>query len=329
MLSLATKIKQRLRWQAIDLKHKLGLNSNFDTTQPGVRILIYHGLDISGQTDINSRFISVAEFEKHLNWLKNCCEVVSLEDYFKGVRHPDKLTVAITFDDGYKNNFTLALPLLEKYQLPATFFVTTSSLEGLNMLWPDLLDMAGFFLNAELVYKDEKFKYSRHKGYISITNGSDLKSHLMDADLISIRTFIKDHHFLLKEIQTDECKLYWELMNEDELKAASKSPFITLGSHSVVHSSMTKISSAEAREELVNSRATLIEIIGLPVTSFAFPFGDYTPELVEMAVSAGYEQVACVDYRFDSHSNLHERFGINPHISFPVQVAEIKRGSYL
>lgn len=329
MLNLATKIKQRLRWQAIDLKHKLGLNNNFDTTQPGGRILIYHGIDLSGQTEINSRFISVAEFEKHLNWLKNSCEVVSLEDYFKGVRHPDKLTVAITFDDGYKNNFTLALPLLQQYQLPATFFVTTSPLEGLNILWPDLLDMAGFYLNVELVYKDEKFKYSRHKGYISITNGSNLKSLLMKADLNSIRTFIRNHHFLLKEIQSEDCKLYWELMNEDELNAASKSPYITLGSHSVVHSSMTKITSAEAREELVNSRAKLMGISGLPVTSFAFPFGDYTPELVEMAISVGYEQVACVDYRFDSQSNLYDRFGINPHISFPVQVAEIKRGSYL
>lgn len=329
MLNLASKIKQRLRLQAIDLRHKLGLNRNFDTTQPGGRILIYHGIDLSGQTEINSRFISVAKFEKHLNWLKNSCEVVSLEDYFKGVRHPDKLTVAITFDDGYKNNFTLALPLLEKYQLPATFFVTTSTLEGLNILWPDLLDMAGFFLNAELIYKNEKFKYFRDKGYSSITNGSNLKSLLMKADLISIRAFINDHLFLLKEIQTDECKLYWELMNEEELLAASKSPFITLGSHSVVHSSMTKIASAEAREELVNSRAKLIELTGLPVTSFAFPFGDYTPELVEMADSVGYEHIVCVDYRFDSQRNLSDRFGINPHISFPVQVAEIKRGSYL
>ena len=329
MLSLATKIKQRLRWKAIDLRNRLGFDNNFNITQPGGRILIYHGIDLSGQTDINSRFISIAEFEKHLNWLKNFCEVVSLEDYFKGVRHPDKLTVAITFDDGYKNNFTLALPLLEKYQLPATFFVTTSAMEGLNILWPDLLDMAGFFLNAELVFKDEKFKYSRHKGYISITNGSNLKSHLMKADLISIRAFINDHLFLLKEIQTDECKLYWELMNEEEILAASISPFITLGSHSVVHSSMTKLTSAEAKEELVNSRARLMEITGLPVTSFAFPFGNYTPELVEMAVSVGYEQVTCVDYRFGNQQHLGDRFGINPHISFPVQVAEIKRGSYL
>ena len=329
MLNLAAKIKQRLRWKAIDFKHKLGFDKNFYSTQPGGRLIIYHGIDLSGRTDFNSRFISVEEFEKQLIWFKEYCEVVSLEDYYKGIRHPNKLTVAISFDDGYKNNFTLALPLLEKYQIPATFFVTTSPLEGLNILWPDLLDMAGFFLNAELIYKDDKFIYSKHKGYISITNGSNLKSYLMNADLNSIRTFIKDHLFLLKEIQTNECKLYWELMNEEELRAASKSPYITLGSHSVVHSSMTKISSAEAREELINSRSRLSEITNLPVTFFAFPFGDYTPELVQMAVSVGYEQVACVDYRFGSQKNLIDRFGINPHISFPVQVAEIKRGSYL
>jgi peptidoglycan/xylan/chitin deacetylase (PgdA/CDA1 family) len=73
-----------------------------------------------------------AVFEQHLAWLTEHCRVTSLNDIMTGPA-PDiddrKPRVAITFDDGYEDNHSYALPLLLKWHAPATFFVTTGFVE--------------------------------------------------------------------------------------------------------------------------------------------------------------------------------------------------------
>ena len=66
--------------------------------------------------------ISPQRFERQLRWLSRWRRVVPLEDTLRS--SPHKSVVAITFDDGYQDNLTVALPLLERFQLPMTLFVT-------------------------------------------------------------------------------------------------------------------------------------------------------------------------------------------------------------
>jgi peptidoglycan/xylan/chitin deacetylase (PgdA/CDA1 family) len=71
-------------------------------------------------------------FGQHLAWLKNHCEIVCFEDVLRraaGVRRDDRPIVAITFDDGYADNYEFAFPLLQKYGLSATFFLTAGLIE--------------------------------------------------------------------------------------------------------------------------------------------------------------------------------------------------------
>jgi peptidoglycan/xylan/chitin deacetylase (PgdA/CDA1 family) len=70
-------------------------------------------------------------FERHLEWLKEHCSVVSLTDLLahNDVNHTGKPTAAITFDDGYGDNHSYALPLLVKYGVTATFFITAGFIE--------------------------------------------------------------------------------------------------------------------------------------------------------------------------------------------------------
>ena len=84
---------------------------------------MYHGVR-TGQLRINGRHITAKHFEKQLQYFKRKFSVVPLDQLcemkFAGVV-PEKHAIALTFDDGFVNNLTVALPLLEKYGLPATF----------------------------------------------------------------------------------------------------------------------------------------------------------------------------------------------------------------
>ncbi len=95
-----------------------------------LKILLYHSVNKGGKGDMNVRAF---EFEKQLDFLEKRYPVIPLEE---AVRHLDKTqlpkrpSVAITFDDGYENNYHVAYPLLCKKKLPATIFLLTDGKEN-------------------------------------------------------------------------------------------------------------------------------------------------------------------------------------------------------
>uniref|UniRef100_UPI00232FEA3E polysaccharide deacetylase family protein n=1 Tax=Acinetobacter baumannii TaxID=470 RepID=UPI00232FEA3E len=97
-------------------------------------ILMYHGISKDSYNIFNTRHSGVNDFESHLKILKNNFHVISLSDFFESKFIKGKKNIAITFDDGYLNNFTNAIPLLQKYNLPATIFVTGINNTAQNIL---------------------------------------------------------------------------------------------------------------------------------------------------------------------------------------------------
>lgn len=98
--------------------------------RPGVRILMYHR--VARRNDFDQLVVSPENFQKQMTILAAGYNVLSLSDAVALLASEQKIprrTVVITFDDGYLDNFTEALPILEKYSLPATIFVTSDFCE--------------------------------------------------------------------------------------------------------------------------------------------------------------------------------------------------------
>jgi len=101
-----------------NLLYEAGIKKHACNTNKKI-ILCYHGIDLVGNTKLNSKFISKKYFEKQLVYFKENFNIVSLKKFFE-IKNKEvkEFTIAITFDDGYKNNFKYVLPLIEKHKIP-------------------------------------------------------------------------------------------------------------------------------------------------------------------------------------------------------------------
>src|SRR5262245_39304654 len=107
-------------------------------------ILTYHGVVRSASDVYLHRIcIDAGIFEQQMEWLRRNYSVLSLSSLLDGLEGKSSLppfSVAITFDDGFKNNYSVAFPILKKYGLPATIFLATSYIGEHGKLWTDYVD---------------------------------------------------------------------------------------------------------------------------------------------------------------------------------------------
>ncbi len=122
------KLSHHLYFLLLGIKTNL-INRYNKLTRKTCPILLYHRID-NVKNDPLCLAVSPQHFEKHLRFLKENYNILPLYELSKKLLNNTIKgnEVAITFDDGYKDNFINALPLLEKYEVPATIFITTNFL---------------------------------------------------------------------------------------------------------------------------------------------------------------------------------------------------------
>lgn len=101
-------------------------------------VYMFHSI---GNRDVGCHHHTPEVFEAFLKWLVRRARVVPLADLSERVRHgrSRSAVAALTFDDGFLDNFTVAYPLLRKYDCPATFFIPTGCMDRPDMMAPDML----------------------------------------------------------------------------------------------------------------------------------------------------------------------------------------------
>jgi peptidoglycan/xylan/chitin deacetylase (PgdA/CDA1 family) len=312
------KLRRETRYGLRDFKHRLGFYNDFYRHARGSRILIYHGICKKDHTRFNPIFLKKDTFESHLKFYKKHFNVVSLDQYFAQNFDKNKFNVCITFDDGFANNYKYVLPLLEKYQVPAAFFITAIRDAGYDILWNDFLGIVSKYGPNKIVYKNEGYYKGKHDKYISSDTGISLAEKLRSGGSEE-KTEMMELLYELSPFRNNEAeKEYWLQLTAEQIKQLSYSPFVTIGAHGYFHNDLSRISVSDAEAELKLSKQYLEKITSKPVTSFAFPYGSYTPEVVDAAKKAGYSQLLAMDFKFledNEDITMRERFTVNPFIS--------------
>jgi peptidoglycan/xylan/chitin deacetylase (PgdA/CDA1 family) len=335
-LTISQKIRAKLLREAKylrnDVQHFLGFDEHFYKKARGSRILIYHGICLHDHTRFNPIFLTLKTFEQHLQLYKKYFNVISLDDHYKGNLSKDKFNVCITFDDGYANNHKYVLPLLEKYQVPATFFITAIREAGYDILWNDFMNMLGKYGPAKLEYNNKEFYKGKYNKYISKPDGINLTGMLRNGGFNIKAELIKAMYPIIPYRDKYPGDIdYWLQMTPEQIRELSASKYVSIGAHGHYHNDLAQISLNDAANEMALSKHYLENIIDKPVNSFAFPYGTYTRDIVKAAKNIGYDQLLPMDFRFsDDYEDeaMKERFIVNPFISPINQMRAIITHSY-
>ena len=290
-------------------------------------IVVYHGIDRRGLTRFNKRFTSIRCFKRHLKFFKKNFNVLPLADFWQA-RHEknDRLPMAITFDDGYQNNFIYALPLLEQMKTPATFYVTAIRETDESILWVDFLDIARQLCNGPIEINDQSFSKNSAGRFERQDDGALLVEIAKRSNFAFKKSMMQAFRKLVSFENNQQFFPYWQVMTDDEIKQTARSEYVGIGSHAHYHNNLGLIDGGSATEELRTSKQYLEGLTQKPVASIAYPDGSYTRELVDAADTIGYRQQLAVQYLFDEDKNddrIMDRFGISTNTSCYNQLVDV------
>lgn len=211
----------------------------------------------------------VSRLDWMLQWLRtNGVAFVSLDEAITRLAQPQTGPfAAFTFDDGYLDNLTHALPVMERHNAPFTVFVTTGMLTGeIDAWWFGLSKLIATRDSIEVA--GERFDCSDHSAKQCTFLGLESRIHGNYALLPDVRKLIATNGIDCTALALQEG------LNREKLRELAAHPLVTIGGHTTTHINLAQASAATVDKELSDNRAFLEGIVERPITHFAYPFGN-------------------------------------------------------
>lgn len=261
-------------------------------TAPRVAVLMYHRVT-EPVNDPWKMCVSPRCFGEHMAVLGRHCEVISLASLPAALsRSRTRPVVAITFDDGYRDNLENALPILRAAGLPATLFLATDGVGSAEPWWWDVL--------ADLVMEPRlppslDMTVGGARVVWRLAEGPDaLRNRLWEtlSRLNVLETAAKIRQLCEWAGHQSRRDLLRLPLSAEQVGVLVKDGLVTLGCHSASHLRMPVQDPATCAQELLRSKEACQHLSGAPTTLFAFPYGEYDPPSIEVVRAAGFS-LAC------------------------------------
>jgi len=244
---------------------------------------------------------SPQRFAEQLDYLTEHYQIVSLSEvagYLASGRPMPSGLAVLTIDDGYSDAYEIAFPILRQRNIPASLFVVTDFVDRKCWLWTDQLRYLTAHASPGTFEPTINGRPMRFE-----LNGSSTRSkaaELINSQLKRLPYDLKD-----KTIDRLASVLGVELPPIPPNEVSSLTPEqlremdsagVEIGSHTVTHQILTKVSVDRLQYELCESRSRLESILGRNVTLLGYPNGDHNKSVQSEAVRAGYRCAVTADY---------------------------------
>ena len=252
-------------------------------------ILVYHRV-VADPDPLAPEQVCAEEFDSQLGVLSRWFNVLPLREAAARIREgtlPVR-SACVTFDDGYADNVTVALPILRRRGVPATFFLATGFIDG-GRMWNDSVieavrAMPGDTLDASCIGLDT----------LDIST-VDLRRAAIARALPALKYLpLEERQRLVEELASQAPRSLPSdlMMTTEQVRQLSASGMET-GAHTVTHPILARLDPERAESEIRDSKHRLEAITGKPVAVFAYPNGkpgsDYHSGHVGMVRSLGFE----------------------------------------
>ena len=309
-----------------------------------VLILMYHRV-AELRSDPLRLSVSPIHFGEHLEVLQEYAQPIKLQELSQALLEgnlPDR-AVVVTFDDGYANNFHNAKPLLERYEVPATVYVTSGFMGHSREFWWDELDriflqpgtlperlslsingdMYRWELGEAAHYSESAFQ--RYSGWRVRKEAPSIRQSIYRSlwELLQPMSQGKQRK-VLDELLTwaglePVARPSYRSLSLEEAAALETGDLVEVGAHTVTHPALSMLSEGAQRDEILGSKARLEELLGHQVTSFAYPYSSFSAETVSIVREAGF-RCAC-STRTDVVNSSTDRF-LLPRVQVPDHTGE-------
>jgi peptidoglycan/xylan/chitin deacetylase (PgdA/CDA1 family) len=255
----------------------------------GATVLIYHS--VAGDGLFADNIIPENAFAEQMRFIRANYQPVPLHWISNALREgrtPDPSWVAVTFDDGYRDFLTKAMPILRQYEIPASLFVPTSILDGQELFFDEIERLVRHANDGEIAVDlgsgtlqfDVESSKKRHCAALRLALAMrELEPTHRDAGIVALRS----------ASGPATAPGSGPYLTVDDLRELPE--WVEVGSHSIGHFCLTKLEDAHLDRELSESSRLLAQIRGRDVTCLAYPFGkswSFDARVQKAAASAGY-----------------------------------------
>jgi len=272
-------------------------------TRSHPRILMYHRFSNYS----HDGRLGASQFERQISILKRDFNIIPLSELVKAFKDKSPLTknsIVITIDDGYLDFYQYAYPILKKYNVPATLYVTSGFVDRLLWLWPDRVT----FIIAKTVCDTYSFPFhseasqriynpSIEKPYGDLWN--DVVQYCLSVSDIEknifLEKFANDLGVFVPSVPIDD----YSAVTWDQLREMNDNG-IDIGAHSITHPAMSKVATENLYIEIADCKTRIESELGHDVSNFCYPNGqpaDYNSSVISAVKNAGFKSatVAYVD----------------------------------
>lgn len=256
----------------------------------GVSILQYHAVVREPLRFPDWCFLDACAFRTQIAYVKSHFRVVTLPEAVE-LLTTDPIAeplLAITFDDGYQNNYDVAFPILQEYECPATIFLGTRYIDTDETPWFCRLNMA-----LELAQESSLFWNGLNLDLSTPTRKSRAST--------ALHNLVKKlHPYEIDNVVTDICQKLsandcrttgrgspYSMLSTESIHAMTNSGLVTFGAHTHNHTILGRLSPQDQEEEIVDSLRLVERFTGQPCRAFSYPNGYYDRNTVELLKSAG------------------------------------------
>jgi peptidoglycan/xylan/chitin deacetylase (PgdA/CDA1 family) len=207
------------------------------------------------------------------------------------LRHRRERFACLTFDDGYRDNLTELVPVLEATEAHATVFIASGFIDRTARLWWDDLETAlaagqAFAFDGPHGPERHEVATPTEKSAVAWQFVRRLLA-LPAAEATALMVAI-ERAYGIDPVATVEAAM----LTQAELATLATHPLVTIGAHTVDHHPLTSLDATAAARTIADGRARVAALIGVPVTQFAYPFGSaetFSQRDVDLVASAGFD----------------------------------------